>query len=301
MSNPRDAHRELTSTYFVQDRSNKEEFARLQILDQMTTTSMGGVLPEQPDPTIFERVLDVGCGTGGWLLEMAKTYPGVKLLVGVDISAKLVEYACSQAEAEHLSDRVEFHVMDALRSLEFPSGYFDLVNQRYGAGHVRTWDWARLLQEFHHVTRQGGVIRVTECDYISESSSPALLRLCELGLDAFYQSGHFFTPNHDGVTSQLARLLSQYGCQNVQTRAHTIVYQAGTSEGQNYSENLRLYYRTIVPFLRKWIRVSDDYETIYQQVLAEMQQPNFVAPWNLLTAWGTSPGYDPSKDLFRES
>jgi hypothetical protein len=41
--------------------------------------------------------------------------------------------------------------------------------------------------------------------------------------------------------------------------------------------------------LRKWSRVPDDYETIYQQALSEMQQPDFVSTWGLLTAWGIKP------------
>ena len=45
-------------------------------------------------------------------------------------------------------------------------------------------------------------------------------------------------------------------------------------------------FRTTLPFMRKWTRVPDDYETIYQQMLSEMQQPDFMAPWNLLTVWG---------------
>ena len=44
-----------------------------------------------------------------------------------------------------------------------------------------------------------------------------------------------------------------------------------------------------MPFLRKWIRVPEDYEEIYQQMLGEMQQPDFAATWALLTAWGTVP------------
>ena len=54
--------KEQPSTYFVQDRSNKEELQRLQIQDHLLTTAMGGVLPEQPDTLHFERVLDIGCG-----------------------------------------------------------------------------------------------------------------------------------------------------------------------------------------------------------------------------------------------
>jgi DNA-binding transcriptional regulator of glucitol operon len=34
--------------------------------------------------------------------------------------------------------------------------------------------------------------------------------------------------------------------------------------------------------------VPDDYEEIYQQALKDIQQPGFVATWNILTAWGTN-------------
>jgi ubiquinone/menaquinone biosynthesis C-methylase UbiE len=289
MSSQTDPRREHPSTYFVQDRSNEDELARLRLQDQMTTMSMGGVLPEQPDPAIFQRVLDVGCGTGNWLIEAAKTYPGMSLLVGVDISSKMVEYAQAQAEAQGVSDRVQFRTMDALRMLEFPTDFFDLLNQRFGTSFLRKWDWPKLLSEYRRVTRLDGVIRITEGDMAMESPSPALTRLFEIMLDAFYHAGHLFTPGSKGVTGDLAPLLRQYGLQQVQTRAHTVEYRAGTPEGQRFYEDMRLIFRTMVPFLRKWTRVPDDYETLYQQMLGEMQQPDFVARGSLLTAWGNNP------------
>ncbi len=288
MSTPTDPRQENPSTYFVQDRSNEEEMIRLQTQDQMMTTGMGGVLPEQPDPTIFRRVLDVGCGTGGWLIEVAKTYPAMSRLVGVDVSSRIVEYARAQAEAQQVSDRVQFATMDALLMLEFPADYFDLVNQRFGNSYLRTWDWPKLLHEFQRVTRPDGIIRVTESNMIV-ANTPALTRLLEMSLHALYQAGHFFTPDTNGPTSQLARLLHQYGLKNVQTRVHSLEYRAGTAQGQLFSEDMRRGFRTVKPFLQKWTRVPDDYEAIYQQALREMQQPDFVATVDLLTAWGINP------------
>jgi len=250
---------------------------------------MGGVLPEQADPVSFQRVLDVGCGTGDWLIEAAKTYPNMSLLVGVDISSKIVEYAQAQAEAQGVSDRVQFRTMDALRMLEFPTDYFHLVNQRFGTSFLRKWDWPKLLSEFRRVTQTCGVIRVTEGDMALESPSPALTRLFEIMLDAFYQAGHLFTPGNKGVTGDLAPLLRQNGLVQVQTHTYTPEYRAGTPEGQRFYEDMRLLFRTMLPFLRKWTRVPDDYETLYQQTLSEMQQPDFVARGSMLTAWGNNP------------
>ena len=121
---------ELSSTYFVSDRSNDDERVRVEIQGKLLTDSMGGVLPEQPDPARFQRIIDIGCATGGWLIETAKAYPDIKLLIGADISIHMITYAREYARKEHVDDRVEFHVMDALRMGEFPRHYFDLINQK---------------------------------------------------------------------------------------------------------------------------------------------------------------------------
>jgi len=277
---------EHPSTYFVQDRSNQEELSRLHIQDQLVTTMLGGALPEQPDPSIFHSVLDVGCGTGGWLIEVAKTYPGIQRLDGVDVSRSVVLFAREQAAVQQVSDRVTFHVMDALRMLEFPNHTFDLVNQRSGAGYLRTWDWRKLLDEYRRVARPGGVIRITEGDWAAESTSPALTRLFDLLLQAFYQSGHSFTPTSDGVTARLPLLLEQAGLQQVQVATHAMENRAGQPGWEGFCNDMKLLFRTTLPFQQKWIRVPDDYEDLYQQMLIDIQRPDFVARGRMLTVWG---------------
>jgi ubiquinone/menaquinone biosynthesis C-methylase UbiE len=287
MSTPPNPRREHPSTYMVQDRSNQQELTRVTIQDQMLTSGMGGVLPEQPDATSFQRVLDVGCGTGCWLIEAARTYPTMTLLVGVDVSGRMIEHARALAASQQVEDRVRFAEMDALRMLEFPSDSFDLVNQRLGASYLRTWEWRKLLQEYQRVTRPGGVIRITESNMVTESSSPAMLRFNSLIFEALCQAGHYFTKASNGVTSQLAPLLHQHGFQNVQTHASTMEYRAGTPEGEHFYEDAKRATQTLLPFLKKWTHVPEDYETLCQQLLSEIQQPDVVTTWRLLTAWGT--------------
>ncbi|HLI71594.1 MAG TPA: class I SAM-dependent methyltransferase [Ktedonobacteraceae bacterium] len=301
MATPSNHHSEHPSTYVVQDRSNEEELKRLQIQDHLITTHMGGVLPEQPDPARFQRVLDVGCGTGDWLIEAAKTYPTMKLLVGVDVSRTFVEYARIQAEACRVDDRVEFQVMDALRMLEFPTGFFDLVNLRFGVSWLRTWDWPKLLQEFQRVARAGGVIRISERGAVKSSSSAALLQIEQIAVRAFSQAGYFFAPHGDSVIDELARLLNQHGLQQVQTRAYALEFRGDTDEGQSFAEDYQRAYRTIAPFLQKWTCVPDNYEDIYQEMVKEMHQPDCVTIWNLLTVWGTRPpGRETAHTLMRD-
>ncbi|HTK11727.1 MAG TPA: class I SAM-dependent methyltransferase [Ktedonobacteraceae bacterium] len=282
---PLEPKREQPGTYFAQNRANQEELRRLQLLDYATSASMGGVLPEQPDPTIFPHVLDVGCGTGGWLIELARTTPTCTLLVGVDKNPTFIEYARAQADVAQVSDRVEFRVGDALGMLEFPVGLFDLVNHRFAVSWLRTWDWPKLLQEYRRVARPGGVIRITEGD-IWATNGQAHARVFDVFLQAMYRSGHYFLPGESGATGELAHLLSRHGFQQVQTRDYTLEYHSGTPEGPPFFENIQISYQTVMPFLRKWARVPENYEEIYQEAICEMQRPDFVATWHLLTAWG---------------
>ncbi len=276
------------STYFVQDRKNQKELTRLANQDRMITTAMGGVLPEQPDPTIFHRVLDVACGTGSWAIEAAQTYPEMSL-VGIDISQRMIKYACAQAKAHHVDDRVEFRVMDALGPLDFPAASFDLVNLRFGLSFVRTWDWPKLLTELLRITRAGGVVRVTDCALVHQSNSPTETQILKMAQCAFYRAGHLLTDESTGLIDHLPWLLYQCGCEGVQTKAYAIEYRAGTSDGEAFVEDMRLGAQTARPFFQKWGCASENYDIICQQALEEMRQPDFHATWNQLTAWGSKP------------
>jgi len=68
-----------------------------------------------------DRVLDVGCGWGGFPL-WAATKHGASV-VGITLSAPQAEKARERAEAAGVSDRVEIHVMD----------YRDLTGERFDA------------------------------------------------------------------------------------------------------------------------------------------------------------------------
>lgn len=289
MPTPPHSRGEHPSTYYVTDPTSKDELARLTIQEQMVTTSMGGIFPEQANTDNLRRVLDIACGPGGWLIAAAKAYPTIPRLVGVDINPKMIEYAQKQARAEKVSDRVEFRVMDVQRALTFPDNSFDLVNQRSATSFMRAWDWPKLLAEFLRVTQPDGIVRLTEPNIMPWGNKPAFTRHMDLMVEAFYQSGHLFGPSRHSVPDELPNLLRRYGLHNVQVRDIPIEYRAGTPEGQLAFENTKLGFRTSRPFLRKWTKVPDDFDALCEQALSEMQEPDFVASWHIHTIWGTVP------------
>ncbi len=282
--------REDSGTYFVQDQDSMEEMRRLEVQDAMLTTGLGGVLPKLVDTTTLRRVLDVGCGTGSWLMETAHAYPMIEKLIGVDSSRKLLDYVRSQQYNQLIDDRIEFRVMNALLSLDFRPAFFDLVNQRLGGSWICTWEWKKLLGEYQRITKAGGIIQITEANIIT-SNSPTLKTLCDIVMDACYRSGRFFVRDVDGLTRRLASLMTEHGIEDVQTRENILVFRAGTSEHQSFFEDKKHLFRVSLPFFQKWTAVPSNYEEIYQQALKEMQEPSFFATWHLLTTWGIKSKY----------
>jgi ubiquinone/menaquinone biosynthesis C-methylase UbiE len=267
------------STYFVYDRLNKEELRRLTIQDQMITKAMGGVLSEQPDSSVFHSVLDVACGTGGWIIEAAKQYPEMSL-TGIDISNRMIEYARERAKG---NDRVEFQVMDVLLQLEFPSDSFDLVNLRFGVSFIRKWEWPGVISEMIRVTKPGGVVRITDSEITQVSSSLALKTFQEMVLCALNRAGHLFGDEETGITSHLAPLLQRYGGREVQKKLYCTTYRSEKA----YVEDASHAMKTLKPFIQRWGCAGKAYEEICEMAREQMARPDFYAVWQLLTAWGT--------------
>lgn len=289
MATPRDPRKQAQpNTYLGQNQPVKDELYRLTLQSNLITASMGGPLADLPDPSIFHRVLDIGCGAGSWIIETAEKYPTLSL-VGIDINQRMIDYAREQALTHQVNERVKFQSMDALLALGFPSESFDLVHLRLGLSFLRTWDWSKLLTEILRVTRPGGMLRVTDTEVIQPSTSPAHLQLTGMSLCALFRAGHLFTQETTGLTAHLANLLTRHGYQQVQTKNYALEYQAGTIEGQAFYEDMKHIFHLLHPFYQKWGCAPADYEAIYQQALNEMQQPDFHATWNLLSSWGTKP------------
>jgi SAM-dependent methyltransferase len=101
-----------------------------------------------------ERVLDVGCGPGDLLREMARQHGNWGLLAGFDFSRGMIAEAV--APAANLT--VCFFIGDA-QSLPFPEATFDVVMARHMLYHVT--DIGRAVAEAGRVLRQGGHFLVT--------------------------------------------------------------------------------------------------------------------------------------------
>jgi SAM-dependent methyltransferase len=119
---------------------------------EIVTRSLDLALAHCPSP---DRVLDVGCGTGLLLRDLARRLPAAASLAGVDAAAGMIE----QARAKASDPRLRFE-QGAAERLPFPDGVFDLVISTTSFDH---WaDQRAGLAECHRVLAPAGFFVLTD-------------------------------------------------------------------------------------------------------------------------------------------
>src|SRR6266536_6407820 len=124
---------------YALDPESPAELARLINVHRFMTRGMGGPLVGVPDPSALQQVLDLACGPGGWVLDVAFACPDAQV-AGVDISKTMISYANARARSQGLQN-ASFEVMDITQPLAFSDHAFDLVNGRLLVGSLPRTAW----------------------------------------------------------------------------------------------------------------------------------------------------------------
>ena len=98
------------------------------------------------------EVVDLGCGPGKLVIELARQSPGLHV-TGIDLSEEMIARGQNNARRESVVDRVSFRQGDA-QQIPFPDGSLDLVVSTLSLHH---WsDPVAVLDEMARVLRPGG-------------------------------------------------------------------------------------------------------------------------------------------------
>ncbi|KAK2011582.1 S-adenosyl-L-methionine-dependent methyltransferase [Colletotrichum eremochloae] len=93
-----------------------------------------------------QKILDIGTGTGIWVIEMGDLYPEANI-TGIDLSP---------IQPEFVPPNVNFLVDDAEAEWLYPDDSFDYIHLRHMAAFIR--DWPKLLSQAYRVLKPGGWI-----------------------------------------------------------------------------------------------------------------------------------------------
>lgn len=275
---------------YVFDTESATEMARLINLDRLITQGMGGPLTEQPHPERFHNILDVACGPGGWVLDVAFAYPDCEV-AGIDISKTMIAYANARARTQ-FRDNASFGVMDIRQPLDFSDQSFDLINARFLTIALRRDEWPQLIAECKRLLAPGGVLRLTEVDNFGLTSSPATERLQALSMQFLHLSGYGFSPDGRtcGMTPALPRLLREAGFSNIEHKAHAIRFSPFDEAYADVRANTRIATLQVRDLIIKvGLATAEEYDQLLRQMEIEMLSDEFYGVWPFLTVWGIKP------------
>ncbi|CAG8484479.1 8487_t:CDS:2 [Diversispora eburnea] len=126
-------------------------------------------------------VLDVGCGPGSWVIDMACAFPST-IFVGLDISPIF--------PSEKNLPNASFFQSNLLDGLPFPEGTFDFIHQRFLSTALEESQWKdEVIYEIIRKTKPGGWIEFME------------IESCK--------SDDFFSPNYHKLLTSLFEFLAK--------------------------------------------------------------------------------------------
>jgi SAM-dependent methyltransferase len=147
-------------------------------------------------------ILDVACGTGRWMLEMAHEFPQANI-TGVDITPL-------ETSTITFPPNCHFRQCDIFKGLPFPSGSFDFVHQRFLIFALPVKQWPVVLRELRRVTLAGQWIEVTDPDLTFTNQGLQTTRLMNWISQASAKRGLDIT-----IGSKLGSFMQAAGLRNV--------------------------------------------------------------------------------------
>src|ERR1700686_1222245 len=111
--------------------------------DFWTATLGGNIIAPVSQP---KQILDIGCGTGIWAVEVAEEYPHSQVY-GIDLSP---------VQPMYVPENCDFGLENILNGSFFHDQKFDLIQSRMMFHGIADIQWPSYLAEIYRMTKPGG-------------------------------------------------------------------------------------------------------------------------------------------------
>ncbi|CAG8520655.1 8535_t:CDS:2 [Ambispora gerdemannii] len=220
-------HNISDSEYFIPN--DDEEAYRLTRYHHAIKDIWGGLFHSPIEEKLRQgaRVIDLGCGSGIWILDMAKQYPNSKF-IGVDLSPIF--------PTEGLPLNVEFLEYNVLDGLPYEDSSFDFVHEKFLVGAFTEAQWKeKVIPEMTRLTRPDGWVEMLEADTYLTSDGNATIRIAKALQNYMIPKGMNCT-----IGKEIPRLLENTNAYSeIRNQSKAIVL--GKKGGKSGQETLNFY------------------------------------------------------------
>ncbi|CAG8536881.1 10678_t:CDS:2 [Ambispora leptoticha] len=259
--NGRRYHTLSESAYF--GANDDEEAYRLSRYHDAIKEIWGGLFnsPVEEKLSNGARVIDIGCGSGIWILDMAQRYPKSKF-VGIDISPIL--------PTENLPPNVKFIQYNVLDGIPCEDSSFDLVHQKFLVGAYTESQWEeKVIPEIIRLARPDGWIELLEGDIIISNGS--VTQRVARALHDFMKSRGLYA----NIGKEVPRMLERTNAFSEIRNQHKII-KLGKKHGKSSEETLRFFTSGLTSSragLSAWMNViPEHYDALVETVSIEAEK-----------------------------
>jgi 2-polyprenyl-3-methyl-5-hydroxy-6-metoxy-1,4-benzoquinol methylase len=275
-----------------QTRIQKAEILMNGLLHQIFLQAQGGQLyPAKIPVNRMQRVIDLGCGNGEWVLELSRRFPQVQIL-GVDRDDDALHRANVRRNAGNFR-MAGFRKLDLSGELQVLDGYFDFVHLRRCGRFMLPEHLPAFLQECVRILRPGGWLVTSDVE-ICEVSSPAFMRIYAALLKArvALKMSLDWSGMTVGIAAQLYPLLIQASLENVTYELHTI--DLGYMGG-NYAQSFLLEIISLATLLEpllieQGLFDAEGFDELHSQAEKEVRADDRCGWGLVVTAYGQKGG-----------
>ena len=186
------------------------------------------------------RIADIGCGTGGQTMVLAKHAPGH--ITGMDLFPEFIHIFNTNAAKQNLQERVK-GMVGSMDNLPFQKEELDLI---WSEGAIYNIGFERGINEWRHFLKPGGYIAVSEACWFTESRPEEV--------EAFWQEAY---PEIDLISTKVAQMenagympvatfmlpencwTDNYYVPQVQAQNHFLKKHTGNKAAEEFVENQR--------------------------------------------------------------
>lgn len=216
-----------------------------------------------------ETILDIGCGPGGWALDVAFAHPHMRV-VGLDLDERVIQHATFQARAQQ-RDQVSFEVADATHALPFRDESVDYIHLSLANSFVLREQWPLLFAECHRILRPGGWLRSIEW-LVTQTSSSAAFQVLHAFQRAFVADGRRYTE----PAVVLGHLLREAGMTPEPLAVHVLNFSESTPAHFQSRDDFYVGMSLAQPFVLTSTHMERElFERLLEEAQRDMMLPHF--------------------------
>ena len=257
---------------------------------QYFTTVSGGLVANAVKMQQVSAALDVGCSEGGWVLDLARQYPGIHV-TGIDMDEHALSESARFARFHGMSNAT-FLPMDAALSLRFADNTFDLVHMR-AAQFLYDSSFDSIMREFTRILRPGGWINFVEFEP-GATSSLAFDRLLHLFIHTIHTARKKMSEENPnvGTAARLYDILLKGYYLDVSYTVHAVDFSPTNILGARaFVDEVLLAIRNVKSLVCRLNPISlEEYDALLAQAQEDMKRPDTCGYGYLISAVGCKNG-----------